>query len=111
MKVIINRSFGGFGFSEKARKMICNLKGLNFKAVEDNYENNMFDVDKHPSIREDKDAIYAVEHLGKEASNRFSKLIIAEIPNGWHYEITYYDGLESLLYSKDRIYRYRRAKK
>lgn len=110
MKVIINRSFGGFKFSEKARRMICNLKDLDFKAVEDNYENNMFDVDKHPSIREDKDAIYTIEHLGEDASSVVSKLIIAEIPNGSYYEITYNDGLESLLYSKDRIYRYRRSK-
>lgn len=109
MKVIINKSFGGFGFSEKARKMICNLKGLDFKAVENDYRNNMFDVEKHPSIREDKNAIYAIEHLGEEASNRFSKLIIAEIPNGWHYKITDYDGIENLLYSKEKIFQYRRS--
>ena len=104
MKVIINTCFGGFSFSKKAKRMICNLKGLDYKEVEKNVHNYMFSVDRHPNLRTDKDVIYTVEHLGDEANTKYSKLVIMNIPNGSHFAVSDYDGYEKLFFSEEKIY-------
>lgn len=47
-------------------------------------------------LRTDKDLIDVIEHLGDEANGSCASLSIAEIPDGASYEITYYDGNESV---------------
>ena len=101
MKVLINRQWGGFGFSEKAIKLICKLKKLDYDEEKNNFE--MFDVDKNPDMRTDKDAIFAVEYLKDEANTRFSKIVVAEIPDDSYFNIRDYDGIESLYYSSSEI--------
>lgn len=100
MKVLINRQWGGFGFSEKAIKLICKLKKLEYAK---NNRHEMFDVDENPDMRTDKDAIFAVEYLGDDANTRYSKIVVAEIPDGSFFQIREYDGLESLYYSNSEI--------
>ena len=107
MKVIYNNSFGGFGFSKKDKKMICNLKGLDYETADD----DMFNVRENPDLRIDKDAIYTIEKLGKTASSQSSELVIANIPDGWHFTIGDTDGYESLFFSKNEIYDYSLFKK
>lgn len=46
--------------------------------------------------RDDEDLIAVVELLGKKASGRFSDLTIVEIPDGIYWEISEYDGLETV---------------
>jgi hypothetical protein len=46
--------------------------------------------------RDDPNLIKVVEKLGGKANGRFAKLNIVEIPDGIDYEITDYDGRESV---------------
>ena len=46
--------------------------------------------------RTDQDIITVVESLGEKANSRFSDLTIVEIPDGTEYEISEYDGLETI---------------
>ena len=46
--------------------------------------------------REDPTLIEVVEELGEEASGRFGKLVVVEIPDGMKYVIDDYDGVETL---------------
>lgn len=48
--------------------------------------------------RTDKDLIEVVEKLGSEANTSCSNLVIVEIPDDADYEISDYDGLETILY-------------
>ena len=49
------------------------------------------------STRTDPDLISVIEEFGSEASGECSKLAIEEIPDGAQFEITYYDGNESVV--------------
>ena len=111
MKVLINRQWGGFNFSDRAIKLICKMKNLtyvDFAKPKNSHEVGFktFDVDKNPDIRTDKDAVVAVEKLGDAASTRTSSLQVAEIPDGSYYKVTDYDGFETLYYSKTPIHSY-----
>lgn len=53
--------------------------------------------------REDETLIEVIEELGKEASGRFGKLEVLEIPDDAFYVIEEYDGAETLYYSKTEI--------
>lgn len=103
MKIIVNKSFGGFNFSEEAQQMICKLKGLNYDKMDFETRNNIFDDYENESIRTDKDAISIVEQLGAKASIEVSKMTVIEIPDDSHYLIDDYDGYETVYYSKSPI--------
>lgn len=51
--------------------------------------------------RTDKDLIAIVTEDGKAANTRFSKLVIVDIPDGYDYEISEYDGIEQVYVGKD----------
>jgi hypothetical protein len=46
--------------------------------------------------RDDPELIEVIEELGKEANGRFADLKIVEIPGGIDWEISEYDGMESI---------------
>ena len=46
--------------------------------------------------RDDKILIAVVEEMGEEAFGRCAELSIIEIPDGINYEVTEYDGIESV---------------
>lgn len=46
--------------------------------------------------REDPILIEVVEELGEEASGKFGKLVVVEIPDDLNYTIDEYDGIETL---------------
>jgi hypothetical protein len=111
-KVVINSCYGGFSLSEKAfveylkRKGIkCVTKVDEFDLV-DFYENSISDENyisqydyvsaSNLDTREDPDLIAIIEELGEESFGMFSKLEIVEIPDDVEYEITEYDGLETI---------------
>lgn len=80
MKFAINRTYGGFCLSTKAEEMLPN-----------GY------VD-----RDDPDLIEVIETLGDEASGKYGKIRVAEIPDeATDWRIDEYDGLETLLYVID----------
>ncbi len=83
MKVLINRCYGGFGFSEE-------------------FENHM--KEKYPHLYENTDefidprvGVYAEEAVAfglDKASGPFADLYADEIPDGVLYDIHEYDGME-----------------
>lgn len=105
MKVLVNNFWGGFCFSEKAIKLICRLKKLNYAEAKNNYD--MFDTYHNPDIRTDKDAISVVEQLRDAASTSLSKIVVAEIPDGSYFKISEYDGFETLYYSSNKIRKFK----
>jgi hypothetical protein len=50
----------------------------------------------HDLKRDDPDLINIVEKLGQEASSRLAKLEVVEIPDDVNWEISEYDGYESI---------------
>ena len=83
MKVIINSCYGGFGLSDKALDM--------YKQLSNKSEVYSFELDRTDPI-----LIQVVEALGAEADGRFAKLRIIEIPDDIEWEVTEYDGSESV---------------
>ena len=83
MKVVINSCYGGFGLSDKALDM--------YKQLSNKSEVYSFELDRTDPI-----LIQVVEALGAEADGRFAKLRIIEIPDDIEWEITEYDGSESV---------------
>ena len=125
MKVILNKCFGGFGFSHEATMMYAKEKGFELYAYGHNSPDNYFrinnpddaflhyyfkkDFGEFPKeinwdeyfrldgeYREDPVAVAIVEKLGDKASGRFSKLVVVDIPDGMKYVIDDYDGVETL---------------
>lgn len=82
MKVVINKCYGGFGLSEKALKMYCELKGITEKI----YDGSI--------CRSDPVLIEVVERLDNLASGGYAQLKIVEIPDNVEWEIEEYDGIE-----------------
>lgn len=84
MKVVINDCFGGFSISESARQFL-RLKSA-YSEVE----------------RTDPLLIGLVEADAKRASGAWADLKVVEIPDtATDWEITEYDGLESVIYVVD----------
>lgn len=81
MKIVVNRCYGSFSLSEKARDL------LGLKSVYDNVD------------RTDPRLIEVVETLGDEASGRAARLRIVNIPNdSTDWELDEYDGAESVIF-------------
>ena len=102
MKIVISRSHGGFGLSEKAIILYGKKKGL--KIVKDEKDSSKFseyyyiDEIKDGNIflewkiqRNDPHLIETIEELGKEANGNHSDLKIVEIPDDveWILEESY----------------------
>lgn len=82
MKVVINKCYGGFGLSKKA---------YDFMGMEWDGYGYKFDYG-----RDNPKLVECVEALGKEASGRFADLKVVEIPDGIEWEISEYDGWETV---------------
>lgn len=113
MKVLINTNWSSFCFSNRAIKLICKMKNLTYvdcAKPKNSHEVSfkMFDTYYNPDIRTDKDAIAVVEKLGDVASASLSNIYVAEIPDDSYFEITEYNGFETLYYSKSPIHSYTR---
>ena len=83
MKVVINSCYGGFGLSNKALDM--------YKQLSNKSEIYAYELDRTDPI-----LIQVVETLGAEANGYYAKLRIIEIPDDIEWEITEYDGNESV---------------
>lgn len=90
MKFVLNKCWGGFGVSDIAAEEL-NLLGR--------WEANDLD-------RDDPDLVRVVEILGKAANGKYANLCVVEIPdNATDWELTDYDGAESIIYVVDgKIY-------
>lgn len=75
MKIVINRCYGAFDLSEKAKEML----GIEYETEIE---------------RNDPRLVAVVEELGDEANTWCSSLTIAEIPDDVDWVIEDYDGVE-----------------
>lgn len=82
MKIVINECFGGFGLSKEAFEYL-DLEWDGF-GIADEIKRN------------DPKLVECVETLGERANGRFAKLKVVEIPDNVEWEITEYDGLETI---------------
>lgn len=104
MKVLINSCYGGFGYSAKAIKMYLDAKGIKYTGeLVDTYSSvTLENGEKFSSYNishDDPTMIQIFEEIGsEECSGAHSKLRCIEIPAGCQYEITEYDGWESIDY-------------
>jgi len=107
MEIVVNRCFGGFGISRKAVEFMAERGNEQAKAELDEIlsgkKNSYFDSyygysEKFSSEynRTDPDLILAVKTLKGEANSGCSKLEVVEIPDGIEWEITDYDGVETI---------------
>lgn len=111
-KVVINSCYGKFSLSEKAfseylkrKRAKCVSPANEFgwtKFTENlisgkNYISHYDYVSpSNLTTREDPDLIEIIENLGEESFGMFASLKIVEIPDDVKYEITEFDGLETI---------------
>lgn len=104
MKVLVNRCYGGFGISKEALHLYLTTKGYKYKmdadeytpsaTLEDGKRISVYEID-----RDDPVLIEVFEKIGSEAcSGDHSELELVEIPDGCVYDVTEYDGFESIEY-------------
>ena len=83
MKIVINKCFGGFGLSEKAREIL---------GIDNSFDEYQID-------RNDPKLIEVVETLGDEANGNYARLRVVNIPDdATDWEIDEYDGAEKVLF-------------
>ena len=123
-KIVINKCYGGFGLSDAAYERLNELgipivkydsknDGKHEKVI---YDKELSSRDEEKTYWEYKGKnimdrywdtwtidertnpllIKVVEELGDDASGRLAKLEIVEIPDDIEYEISEYDGIESI---------------
>lgn len=82
-KIVYNGCYGGFGLSDDAFRAYCERGGT---------ARSYYDIDRTDPI-----LVQIVEEFGEKADNRFSRLLIRELPAGTKYRIDEYDGMESVM--------------
>lgn len=81
-QIVINECFGGFGMSEAALEAL-RAGGWTGKS--------RYDVE-----RNDPRLVAVVKDLGKDASDRYSNLVVVEVPDDVKWHIHEYDGSETV---------------
>jgi len=94
MKIAINECFGGFCISQKCLDRMVEL-GYVIPENANKYGKGG-DLYLASEDRENPYLIQAIEELGEVSWGRFSKLRIVSIPDNTPYEISEYDGMESV---------------
>ena len=87
MKIVINRCFGGFSLSAEGVKRYRELSG-ELDATDYHVGRNLG--------RDDKFLVQVVDELGPKASARYANLEVVEIPDDVKWEISEYDGAETI---------------
>jgi hypothetical protein len=94
MKIAVNKCYGGFGLSRDVfSKLKIEWDGYGY------LDNESFGIksDNYLEYRTNKKLIKAIESVGeKKASGGMADVRIIEIPDGTDWEITDYDGIETL---------------
>lgn len=83
MKVLINRCYGGFGYSDAFTE---HIKALTKDQLIN--ERELWERDNQFLVEE------AIKFGLDKASGEYSKLTVSEIPDGAHYSMGEYDGQE-----------------
>jgi len=103
MKLLINVCYGGFGISNEAIELWAKKKNiaLTKKTTEYGdygyYVNGDEIVSENDIDRDDPTLIEVFEELGSErTSGQHGELKLIELPDGCEYDLTEYDGWESI---------------
>jgi MinD superfamily P-loop ATPase len=83
MKIVINKCYGGFGLSVAAEELYKAKSG----------KDKFYDFELE---RDDPNLVAVVEELGNAANDRAADLKVVDVPDGVHWEIKEYDGLEHI---------------
>ena len=95
MKIIINNCYGGYGLSEMAVREYCKEANISVEGFEQHHFMGFhYNID-----RDDELLVSIVEKLGDKANGHAAELVIKEIPKGLEYQISEYDGFESIDYT------------
>ena len=91
MKVVVNKSFGGFGLSEEAMRLYTERGG----ASEEDYSMD----------RTDPILVALVEELGEKVNGRYAQLAIIDLPeDALLWDIADYVGYETI-HERHRVWR------
>ena len=82
MKVVINKRYGGFSFSNEAKTILA-LRGVEVDKIDDDMV-----------LRSHQDVVEVVELLGSLANGDHAELRVVEIPDDVQWHIAEYDGIE-----------------
>jgi len=82
-KILINRSYGGFGISDETIQKYCSIKNIDWH----------YSI-KYDISRDDPVLIALIEEMKEQANGKYSELKIVEIPDDMEWHIAEYDGLE-----------------
>ena len=104
-KVVFNGCYGGFSLSDAAIQRYADLKGIAIHkhTVGDTdyslwvYAKTDVYLDPDDFARHDPILVQVVEELGLAADGDAARLRIREVPDGAHYRIVEYDGMESVI--------------
>lgn len=104
MEVVINRCYGGYGLSDEAVRLYLTKKNIpivinsessskHFKyyIVEDNDRFCSYNIPRNDPV-----TIEVIRELGAKAPDSCAELEIVSIPDGCQYQISEYDGMESI---------------
>lgn len=84
-EIVINTCYGGFGLSEKAKKIYCEKMKIDYVKFDD-----------YRLSRTDTLLVEIIKELGAEANDFYANLEIVSLPVGTKYRICEYDGLEHI---------------
>lgn len=101
MKIVLNRCYGGFSITEEQAKLL----GYEWKLFENQYGG--FPRGYAIGQDDDKDRVnpLLIESVESgDESHWASDLYVYEIPDGAHYVISNYDGVETLYWSLSEIH-------
>lgn len=103
MKLLINVCYGGYGISDEAivlwaqKKNIALIKNTTEYGDYSYYMDGDKIISGHAIDRNDPVIIEVFEELGSErTSGMHGELALVELPDGCEYDITEYDGWESI---------------
>jgi len=88
MKIVLNKCYGGFSLNDKTLKRYNKLKGTSI-------------INSGGIPRDDEILIQLVEEGG--CNDIYSELTVVKIPDGCFWEISDYDGIETIYYSESEI--------
>ena len=105
MKVAINKCYGGFDLSPKAKTALYEkgCKHTQLVPYTRDILRDLYPPYKGKGIQDDHDTranrtcpnlISVIESMGREANGKFGNIKVVEIPDGIEWEINEYDGIE-----------------
>jgi hypothetical protein len=103
MKIVRNACFGGFELSDEAIELYLKYTGQKYEVYESKslFHKKGFRIDEinfyaYGIERDDPILIKVVEELGEKANTQVSKLEIVDIDDDCQWEISDYDGWETI---------------